>query len=62
MKMGESKKYKTFLEIGDQMRKKRSNELVHYLNGYVEKECPEITVNRLLGFLCIMKMLNSTKD
>ena len=44
-----SKQTKSFTELGDKMKKERTQELLNYINNFITYECPELHVNQLLG-------------
>ena len=45
-----SKQRKSFTELGDKMKKERTQELLNYVNNFITNERPELHVNQLLGY------------
>ena len=53
---------KEFTALGDRMKKERTDGLVNYLNNYIKEECPELSLNQLLGYLLHRVNIQSDKD
>ena len=45
------KRRKSFECLGQRMKKERTDSLLQHINEFVEKECPELSVTQLLGYL-----------
>ena len=58
-----STKYrKTFRELCPKMQKERTEEACAYLQNYINKKCPDLTMNNLLGYLLKRENQQPRKD
>ena len=55
------KRRKSFECLGQRMKKERTEELLQHINSFVEKECPELSVTQLLGYLIHRVNIQSQK-
>ena len=55
-------KRKSFSDLGARMKKERTDDLILYINEYVEKECPELSTTQLLGYLVHRINIQKKKD
>lgn len=53
---------KVFEELGDRMKKKRTDNLIAYIDKYIEEECPELSRNQLLGYLLYRNNIQTNKS
>ena len=44
----EKKCRKSFIDLGDRMRKDRTDDLVKSINDFIQKECTELSITQLL--------------
>ena len=42
---------KRFTDLGARMRKERTDDLLQNIEDYVQRECPELSITQLLGYL-----------
>ena len=45
------KRRKSFVDLGSRMKKERTESLLQHINDFVTRECPELSVTQLLGYL-----------
>lgn len=53
---------KTFRDLGSRMQKERTNNIVEYLQEYIKQECPELSLNNLLGYILERENKQGGKD
>ena len=56
------KRRKNFIDLGQRMQKERTDSLIEYLESYIQKECPELSLTQLLGYLIYRTNIQSQKD
>ena len=59
--VAEKKQRKSFVNLGERMRKERTQGLLDYIQEYTAKECPELSVTQLLGYLIHRVNIQSEK-
>ena len=55
------KRRKSFECLGQRMKKERTDSLLQHIEDFVEKECPELSVTQLLGYLIHRVNIQSEK-
>ena len=55
------KKRKLFMDLGSRMMKERTDSLLSHIDGFVQRECPELSTTQLLGYMLHRINLKSNK-
>ena len=58
----EKKRRKNFSDLGQRMKKERTDCLIEHLESYIQNECPELSLTQLLGHLIYRTNIQSQKD
>ena len=53
---------KSFFDIGDRMRKERTNELLASIATFREEDCPELSMNQILGYMLYRTNIKSNRE